>query len=191
MNIFRVIKNYRERKRLAGLSAEQIAEVMRDRFYYLGQNVKLYTRSFGTEPYLISIHSNVTCAANVSFINHDVSCFNMARYLGLPEGSLDKVGPITLHENCFVGADTMLMMGCSVGKNSIIAARSVVTKQVPDNEVWGGVPAKFIMTVDEYARRVKETACSYPWVDPETAHKKEMSEKELIKMRQDYFFKNK
>lgn len=47
-----------------GLNANQTAEIMRDKFYYLGKNVKLYTQNFGTEPYLISIHDNVTCAAN-------------------------------------------------------------------------------------------------------------------------------
>ena len=64
--------------------------MMSDKFYHLGSNVQLHTKSFGTEPYLISIGNNVTCASDVRFINHDVSCFNMARFLGLPEGSLDK-----------------------------------------------------------------------------------------------------
>ena len=171
-------------------NAYKAAEMMSTKFYHCGSNVQLYTKSFGTEPYLISIGNNVTCASNVRFINHDVSCFNIARYLGLPEGSLDKVGPITLHDNCFIGAETMLMPGCSVGRNSVIAARSVVTKQVPDNEVWGGVPAHYIMNVAEYAERIKIKACEYPWVDKDTAHKKRISEDELIKARQKFFFEN-
>lgn len=143
--IFQSIVELYKKRKFMRLDAHQIAETMREKFFYLGENVKLYTWNFGTEPYLISIHDNVTCASDVSFVNHDVSCFNVARYLGLPEMALDKVGPITLYENCFIGADTMLMMGCSVGRNSIVAARSVVTKNIPDNEVWGGVPARFIM----------------------------------------------
>lgn len=186
----RIIELYRRRKFMR-MDAHQMAEAMRDKFYYLGKNVNLYTRNFGTEPYLISIHDNVTCASNVSFVNHDVSCFNVARFLGLPERSLDKVGPITLYENCFIGADTMLMMGCSVGKNSIVAARSVVTKNIPENEVWGGAPARFIMTLNEYAERVKNTALAYPWVDSATAcKKKNITEAELIRMRQEYFFED-
>ena len=115
------------------------AILMRDKFYFCGNNVRLYTNDFGTEPYLIYIGNNVTCAANVHFITHDVSCFNMARFLGLPENSLDKVGSIILNDNCFVGMNSYLMPNSSVGKNSVIAAGSVVTKKIPDNEVWGGI----------------------------------------------------
>lgn len=162
--------------------------MMRDKFYYLGNNVELYTTSFGTEPYLISIHDNVICAAGVKFINHDVSCFTVARSIGLKEQELDKVGSIELFENCFVGAYTILMPNSSVGKNSVIAAGSIVTKRVPDNEVWGGIPAKFIMSVDQYAKKLKSTSKEYPWMPMEK--KLEMTPSELIKARQKYFFNN-
>lgn len=175
--------------RLRRADAHKRAELMRDKFYYLGRNVELYTLSFGTEPYLISIHDNVICAAGVEFINHDVSIFNVARYLGMQRGEIDKVGSIELFENCFVGAKTILMPNCSVGKNSIIAAGSIVTKHVPDNEVWGGIPAKFIMTTDEYAKRVQQKSEHYPWMPLEK--KRKMSEDELIRSRQKYFFKSK
>lgn len=138
MSVISKIKSLIFRYRLAKANPAQKAELMRPRFYHLGKNVKLYTSSFGTEPYLISIHDNVTCAANVHFINHDVSCFNIARFLGIDLKEIDKVGPITLFENAFVGAFSILMPGCSVGRNSVIAAGSIVTKQVPDNQVWGG-----------------------------------------------------
>ena len=51
---------------------------------------------------------------------------------------MDSVGSIVLRENCFIGAFSTLMPNCSVGKNSIVAAGSIVTKHIPDNEVWGG-----------------------------------------------------
>lgn len=174
--------------KLRKASASERAELMRGKFYYLGKNVKLFTTHFGTEPYLISIHDNVVCAANVKFINHDISCFNMARYLGLYEYTFDKVGSIELFDNCFIGAYTILMPNCSVGRNSVIAAGSIVTKHVPDNEVWGGSPAKFIMTVEDYANRVKAKSEQYPWMPCEK--KNSMTEIELIKARQEYFFKN-
>lgn len=175
--------------RLKRTPADKKADLMRDKFYHCGKNVKLYTNNFGTEPYLIYIGDNVVCASHVHFVNHDVSCFNIARFLELPDYYLDKVGSIILHDNCFVGTNTHLMPNCSVGKNSIIAAGSVVTKNVPDNEVWGGVPAKFIMTTKQYAEKVKDVASKYPWVDSNYC-KKEMSEEDLIKARQNYFFKN-
>lgn len=161
---------------------------MRDKFYFLGKNVELYTINFGTEPYLVSIHDNVIVAAGVNFVNHDVSVFNVARLLGLRRGDIDKVGSIELFENCFIGASTILMPNSSVGKNSVIAAGSIVTKHVPDNEVWGGISAKFIMTIAEYAKRLQGKSSEFPWMPLEKKNK--MSESELIRSRQKYFFED-
>lgn len=163
------------------------AEIMRDKFYFIGKNVQLFTNAFGTEPYLISIHDNVTCAAHVAFITHDVSIHNLARTLNLPIGSIDKVGSIELFDNCFIGAYTILMPNCSVGKNSIVGAGSIVTKHIPDNEVWGGCPARFIMSVKDYAKKMVANSEKYPWMPLE--RKMAMSEEELKESRKKYFFK--
>lgn len=163
----------------------RVAELMRSKFYYLGRNVQLYSCSI-PEPYLVSIHDNVICAVNVRFITHDVSCFNIAQYLGISLSEVDKVGSIELFENCFVGAYSILLPNTSVGANSIVAAGSIVTRDIPAGEVWGGVPAKFIMTTDEYAKKVIKNCHNYPWMS------KRCNNRDLIKMRQQYFFsKNK
>ena len=124
--------------RLIKASFPERCEMLRPQFYHLGENVELHTLDFGTEPYLISIDDNVCVAAGVRFITHDVSCFRMAQYLGVPKTSVDKVGCIKLLENCFIGAYSILMPNVTVGKNSVVAAGSVVTKDIPDGEVWGG-----------------------------------------------------
>lgn len=176
------------RLKLKKAAPKERAELMRDKFYHLGKNVELYTINFGTEPYLVSIHDNVIVAAGVDFINHDVSVFNVARLLGLRRGDIDKVGSIELFDNCFIGTGTILMPNCSVGKNSVIAAGSIVTKHVPDNEVWGGAPAKFIMTTEEYASKLQNKSSEFPWMPLDK--KNAMSESELIRARQKYFFEN-
>lgn len=56
--------------------------------------------------------------------------------------------------------------------------------------MWGGVPARYLMSVVEYAERVKTKACEYPWVNKKTAHKKNMSESDLIRARQKFFFES-
>ena len=110
--------------------------------------------------------------------------------MGLEEVCLDKVGPIELFDNCFIGMNTLLMPNTSVGKNSIVAAGSVVTKHIPDNEVWGGCPARYIMSTEQYANKVKAQCSLYPWIDSVTL-KKNAKEQELIKLRQHYFFEKK
>lgn len=52
--------------------------------------------------------------------------------------------PIYIEDNVFVGTRSIICKGVRIGKNSIVAAGSVVVKDIPDNEIWGGNPARFI-----------------------------------------------
>lgn len=169
------------------LSPTERAEYFRKKCYHMGKNVYLFTDSIGTEPYLVNIQDNVIVASHVVFITHDVSAFTVTRYLQL-DHPLDKVGPITLLENCMIGAYSLLMPGCCVGKNSIVAAGSVVTGTIPDNEVWGGTPAHFIMKMEDYAKKLVDVNKKYTWMDG--CKRKELPISELIELRQNYFFNN-
>ncbi|MDD2995041.1 MAG: DapH/DapD/GlmU-related protein [Paludibacter sp.] len=51
---------------------------------------------------------------------------------------------VILKKGCFIGANSIIQKGCIIGENSIVGAGSVVTKVIPDNEVWAGNPAQFI-----------------------------------------------
>ena len=52
--------------------------------------------------------------------------------------------PISIGEDVFIGAHSIILKGVTIGDRSIVAAGSVVTKDIPDDEVWGGNPAKRI-----------------------------------------------
>jgi acetyltransferase-like isoleucine patch superfamily enzyme len=54
-----------------------------------------------------------------------------------------KQGPVKLMENCKIGTHSTIMPNVTVGKNSIVAAYSFVTSDIPDNQIWVGIPAKF------------------------------------------------
>jgi acetyltransferase-like isoleucine patch superfamily enzyme len=58
---------------------------------------------------------------------------------------------ITIGRNVWVGAMCVVLPGVTIGDSAVIAAGSVVTKDVPANEIWGGVPAKKIKDVPERA----------------------------------------
>ena len=53
----------------------------------------------------------------------------------------DKKGKIVLEKNCRIGTHSTVMPNVTIGENSIVAAYSFVTSNIPDNELWGGVPA--------------------------------------------------
>lgn len=54
-----------------------------------------------------------------------------------------KSGPVKLKKNCKIGSHSTIMPNVIVGENSVVAAHSFVKKNIPDNEIWAGVPAKF------------------------------------------------
>lgn len=56
----------------------------------------------------------------------------------------DKISPVTIGDNSFIGFGSHINPGVNIGKNCIIGARSVVTKNIPDNCVAAGVPARVI-----------------------------------------------
>ena len=77
---------------------------------------------------------------NLTTLNHD---FN-------PENrSATQAKPIVLKKNVWVGIGATILPGVTVGENSIVGAGSVVTKDVPDNTIVAGNPAKFIKRIDE------------------------------------------
>ena len=53
-------------------------------------------------------------------------------------------GPVCIHAGAWLGAHVIVLQKVTIGEGAIIAAGSVVTKDVPAYEIWGGVPAKFI-----------------------------------------------
>jgi acetyltransferase-like isoleucine patch superfamily enzyme len=107
--------------------------------------------NFGSEPYLISIGKHVTISSRVSFVNHDGGTWvfrGHARY-----ANVIKFGRIVIYDNCFIGTGATIMPGVTIGPNAVVAAASVVTKSVPPNTVVGGVPARVLMGVEEYAEK--------------------------------------
>lgn len=63
--------------------------------------------------------------------------------------------PVLIKNNAWIGAGANILPGVTVGKNAIVAAGAVVTKDVPDNTVVGGVPAKFIKSITEGTKTIK------------------------------------
>jgi acetyltransferase-like isoleucine patch superfamily enzyme len=54
---------------------------------------------------------------------------------------------IHLEPNVWIGCNSVVLPGCRVGRNSVVAAGSVVTKNIPPDEIWGGVPARFMRKI--------------------------------------------
>lgn len=118
----------------------------------IGDNsVIIDTPRLGSEPFLVSIADNVTVGGNVNFITHDGATRVFRKK---PEYSgVIKYGRITINDNCFIGVNSTLLPGVTIGPNSVVAAGSIVNKDVAPNTIVGGNPAKIIGTVEDYAEK--------------------------------------
>lgn len=56
----------------------------------------------------------------------------------------EKTGDVIVGDNSWIGVNVLINPGVKIGKNCVIGANSVVTDDVPDNTIYGGVPAKLI-----------------------------------------------
>lgn len=134
--------------RITHKSNEQLA---REHGVRMGEGCRLLSnpyRTFGSEPYLIEIGNHVEITADCRFITHDGAVW-VLRHLDELKNA-DKFGKITVGNNVFIGTRSTIMPGVTIGDNCVIGACSLVTKNVPSGEVWAGVPAKKICTVEEY-----------------------------------------
>lgn len=115
-------------------------------------NVKIYgIIEWATEPWLITIGSNVHITNGVKFITHDGGTL-VFRHM-FPDLEITK--PITVGNNVYIGNNAIIMPGVNIGNNVIIGAGAIVTKDIPDNSLAVGIPARVIKTADEYLEKLK------------------------------------
>lgn len=117
---------------------------------HIGPDSTVYTTKIGTEPWLISIGKNVTITEDVIFVTHDGSLRLVKDENGKRRYYYDK---IEIGNNVFVGVRSILLPGIVIGDDVIVAAGSVVTKNVSSNSVVAGVPARKISNFDDFQEK--------------------------------------
>ena len=121
----------------------------------IGKNPRIFCDIYTPEAYLIEIGDNVTISTKVQLITHDASIAK-----ALP-GTTDVFGRIKIGNNCFIGAGAIVMYGCTLADNTIVAAGSVVTKSFNEpGKVIGGNPARVLCDVSQFAEKYKDRAVS-------------------------------
>lgn len=106
---------------------------------------------FGTEPWLITLGSNVHITLDVKFICHDGGTLIFRNRI--PDLEITK--PISVGNNVYIGVRTLIMPGVIIGNDCVIGAGSIVTKNIPDNSVAVGIPARVIKSSEEYFEKIK------------------------------------
>ncbi len=135
-------------------------------FHSMGDNCLIMDRKVPLFAKLISLGNNVRLASNVTFITHDGThrvLNKMKDLIASRNGQMypEKVGCISIGDNVFIGSGTCITYNVKIGSNVIVGAGSLINRDIPDNCVVAGVPAKVIKTFDEFvAKRDLDEAVS-------------------------------
>lgn len=101
---------------------------------------------------LITIGKETTISRDVLLLTHDYSLNRAFKIIdNCNHGGLI-LKSITIGNNCFIGAKTIILPGTIIGDNCIIGAGTVVKGNIPNNSVVIGNPCKIIKTTEEYAK---------------------------------------
>jgi len=150
MRFFKILIDLFYRLKLDGVSYS------RQKGVKVGFDCRVYTTSFGSEPWLIEIGNKVTVTSGVVILTHDGSTW----LFNDNKGRRFLYKKTVIKNNVFIGVNSIIMPGVVIEDNVVVAAGSVVTKSVPSGSIIGGNPAKIIGSFDTYKERVLENYIS-------------------------------
>lgn len=139
----------------------------------IGDNCHIYGSIDNGREFLVTIGDNVTLASGCRILTHDGSTKKILGY--------SRIGRVDIGNDVFIGAAAIVLPNVKIGNKVIVGAGSVVTKDILDNSVVVGNPARVIGTYDAYVDKVQKQFNSSPkWV---THYSKKFNE-EKIEMRE-------
>jgi len=129
-------------KKLRGFSFIQVnVRIVEARNIEIGTNFSVNSGTYLNGIGGISIGDNVLIGPNVVISSGEHPIFLVEFPILFQEPQRKK---ISICSGAWVGANVVIMPGVTIGEGAVIAANAVVTKSVGMNEIWGGVPARFI-----------------------------------------------
>jgi acetyltransferase-like isoleucine patch superfamily enzyme len=107
--------------------------------------------------YGLTLGDNIVISTDVIILTHDYS-YTVGRIaIGKkPDTDIAFLGPVTVGDNCFIGAGAILLPGTEIGSNVIIGAGAVVKGIVENDSIVVGNPSKVIGNTREWAKKNEE-----------------------------------
>lgn len=94
----------------------------------------------------ITIGNDVMIGAGVKIYDSD---FHPVEFAARQRHDTPKAAEVIIEDGAFIGAQSIILKGVTIGRNSVVGAGSVVTKRIPENQVWAGNPAHFIRGLEK------------------------------------------
>lgn len=109
----------------------------------IGNHTRIGLHNTIIGPVTIGNHVNLAQGITITALNHNFEN---------PDQRIDEQGvstkPIAIGNDVWIGANAVVLQGVTIGSHCVVAAGAVITKDVPDNTLVGGVPAKILKTLN-------------------------------------------
>jgi acetyltransferase-like isoleucine patch superfamily enzyme len=156
-------------------------------FHSIGKNCHILPTTNFTDPAYVRLGNNVHFS-NSAIIGHDGSIAMLNKAYGV---KLEAVGKIDIRDNVFIGYQAVILPGVTIGPDAIVAAGSVVTKDVAPGDIVAGVPARAIGKVKDLVGKLQARTDELPWADLIEKRTKDFDlemEPELVRRRVAHFY---
>ena len=132
--------------RLFGKTVDESFRVFPPFYTDFGKNITVGKNLFINACCHFQDHGGVSLGDGCQ-IGHNVVFATLNHGLAPEDRQTTYPAPITLGKNVWVGSNSTILQGVTIGDNAVIAAGAVVTKDVPENTIVGGVPARIIRKI--------------------------------------------
>lgn len=159
--VFATGKGHGLYRRCFGTTPDEYVDFLRRHggFHSIGHDVTIVPGVEVTDPAYVRIGNNV-CLSRCALIGHDGSIAVLERAYGV---KLDRVGKIDIRDHVFIGYGAIVLPGVTIGPRAVVAAGSVVTRDVPEGTVVGGVPARPLARTEDLVARLAAECPTLPW----------------------------
>ena len=152
-------------------SSKTYIQYLRSRGVRIGEDVTIFVPSKTTideiYPWMITIGNHVRITEGCKILSHDFAWSVPKTMRGEVLGASGKV---VIGNNVFIGMNSIICRNVTIGNNVVIGAGSVVTKDLPDNAVYAGSPARRISDIDT-------------WIEKRSA----LQKKEAVELVKEYY----
>lgn len=167
-----ILKFYLKKKKWRKININNKTNILND-FQFEKVKIGKFTygslqiQTYGVETSKLNIGNFVSIAPGVKFLldgNHEINTFTTYPFKVMVLGEKVEAwtkGPIVIKDDVWIGTNALILSGVTIGQGAIIAAGSVVTKDVPAYSIVGGNPAKVIKY--RYSKEIIDEMIAFDW----------------------------
>lgn len=138
--------NSRFGSNLVGLTNPAVFQCLENGTITIGNNCGLSSAVLSSRS-SITIGERTLIGGNVRIFDHDFHALDL-QYRHSVKGEYVKIDTVKIGDDVFIGTNVLVLKGVTIGDRAIVGAGSVVSKNIPADEIWAGNPARFVKKME-------------------------------------------